>query len=263
MEYVINTSTNKEIFFHASKNGIEGTPNPHHNDSKKKRDFGDGFYLGSKERQTIALVNSSPDAKLYKYKIPNDLLNSENTLFLTKQDWMYFVLYNRGYLEPIKHTEFYQYYAHIADNKDYIVGPIADDVFSTCMQDFVKGIITDYMFMQLIDCYSYGTQIVAKTQDACDNLVPYSFKNLTATDRMNALETRKLNRHQQEIDYEERRAKLLLERKGKYISELFSDIEKGIIPTPISDFKQEMLKNIKFPETIKEHNENEKEIIQF
>lgn len=172
-------------------------------------------------------------------------------------------LYNRGYLESIKHTKFYQYYAHIADNKEYIVGPIADDVFSTCMQDFVKGIITDYMFMQLIDCYSYGTQIVAKTQDACDNLVPYSFKNLTATDRINALETRKLNRHQQEIDYEKRRANLLLERKGKYISELFSDIEKGIIPTPMNDFKQQMLKNIKFPETIKEHDEHDKDNEQF
>ena len=47
---------------------------------KKKRDFGDGFYLGYKKKQTIALVNSCPKAKLYEIKIPIISLNTDNTL---------------------------------------------------------------------------------------------------------------------------------------------------------------------------------------
>ncbi len=80
---------------------------------------------------------------------------------------MYYVLYNRGYLKPIKGTALYEHYAHLDEGKPFIVGAIADDVYACCIKDFTKGIITDYAFMQLIDCYSYGLQIVAKTEEAC------------------------------------------------------------------------------------------------
>jgi len=217
---------NNNCFYHSSKKGIEGKIRPDFNDKDKKRDFGDGFYLGDKKLQTISLVNSYPNAKLYEIEIPKDIMNKDNTLFLTKNDWVYYVLYNRGYLQPVKDTYFYNYYANISNDKDFVIGSIADDVFSTCMKDFANGVITDYMFMQLIDCYSYGNQIAAKTNKACESLIIKSEKALTTEDRMNSLSTRKMTRATQETDYIQRRAKLLIERKGQFIGEIFDDILK-------------------------------------
>lgn len=267
MNFVKNNFTGNDIFYHSSKNGLNGKISPNKNDKHKKRDFGDGFYLGSKKKQTIALVNSCPNAKLYEIQIPLDLLNENNTLILSKNDWMFFVLYNRGYLEKIKDTEFYNYYKHLADNKQFIIGNIADDVFTTCMKDFVKGSITDYVFMKLIDCYSYGIQIVAKTEEACRQLNNHIIKekNLSSEDRLDALNSRKLNREQQEKDYEIRKAKLLREsfkeHKGKFIDDIFEDIKIGkILPSTIDSVN---VTNIKFDSNIIDEEEKDYDEYEF
>lgn len=269
MKYVKNNYTNGDTFFHSSQKGLDGEISPDHNNPKKKRDFGDGFYLGNKPNQTIALVNSCPDAKLYEIRIPKGILNKENTIKLTKMDWMYFVLYNRGYLNPIKGTPFYEHYAHLADGKQFIVGAIADDVYATCMKDFaVKGIITDYAFMQLIDCYSYGIQIVAKTEEACRQLEIYSEKILTAEDRMDSLQTRKFSRAEQEVDYERRRAALMIERKGQFIGEIFENIRQGkveipAIKNPSDSIEKEKKVNIKFESPIHDERGDDDEYEYF
>lgn len=259
MRIVKGCTSTSYTFYHSSKEGLSGSISPYCNDENKKRDFGDGFYLGDKKKQTIALVNSCPEAKLYEIKIPIISLNTDNTLLLSKEDWMYFVLYNRGKLDPIKGTDFYKYYEHLADKKQFIIGSIADDVFSTCMKDFANGIITDYTFMQLIDCYSYGTQIVAKTEEVCktlnENIV--SVKDLTAEERMESLTSRKLNRSEQEKDYVKRRAELISLRKGKYISELFNDILMGKITEPTMDYTD--YRNIEFDSPIHDERNDDNE----
>ena len=253
MEYVKNSITGEDIFYHSSKKGIIGKISPDANDPTKFRDFGDGFYLGNKKNQTIALVNSSPNPKLYSIKIPKGVLNKENTLKLSKKDWMYFVLYNRKCLEELTGTDFYEYYAHLADNKQYIMGPIADDTFSFCVKDFMNGNITDYVFMQLIDRYSYGSQIVAKTQQACDNLISVDCKELSPSDRMNALKTRKLTRTQQEQDYMEQKNRLMKERKGLFISEIFEEVRQ--YTTMLPDENLSKSDNIEFESPIHEESE--------
>lgn len=252
-KYVKNLCTGNYCFFHASRKGIEGKIDPNHNDSLKTRDFGDGFYIGNKKNQTIALVNSCPEPHLYEIKIPLSALNNDNIVKLDKDAWMYYVLYNRKLMEPLKDTEFYKYYADLDKTADFIVGPIADDVFSSCIKDFKLGIITDYMFKQLIDCYSYGNQITVKTQKACDQLVIYNEKILTAEDKKNALETKSMTRKDQEHDYVRRRAELMKERKGLYIGEIFEEIREGKIGVPKSIEKQ---KNIEFETPIHDNKED-------
>lgn len=259
MRIVKGISSSSYTFYHSSKEGISGIISPYVNDENKKRDFGDGFYLGNKVKQTIALVNSFPNAKLYEILVPITSLNTDDTLLLSKEDWMYFVLYNRGKLEPIRGTDFYRYYEHLADNKQFIVGSIADDVFPTCMKDFSNGIITDYAFMQLIDCYSYGTQIVAKTVEACrilnENIV--NIKDLSAEDRMESLNSRRLNRSSQEKDYIQRRAELVALRKGQYIGELFDNIKSGKITEPTLEYSY--YDNIEFDSPIHEERSDDDE----
>lgn len=232
MEYVKNSFTGGEVFFHSSKKGIIGNIDPsfsyedEKNKNNKKYDFGKAFYLGDKPKQTIALVNSCKTPKLYGFKIPSNALNEDNTLFLSKKEWMFYVLYNRGHLKEIVGTSFYEQIKELDKNKNFVVGPIADDVFSSCMKDFLNGVITDFMFLKLIDRYSYGTQIAVKSETAAVSLNKVLIHDITNFERADALNSRKLNRHEQEIDYLTARAELIATRKGKYLHEIFKEIRE-------------------------------------
>lgn len=129
------------------------------------------------------------------------------------------------------------------------------------MKDFARGIITDYAFMQLIDCYSYGLQIVAKTEEACRQLEIYSEKELTAKERKDSLDARKYSRGEQEKDYLERRAKLMVERKGQFISELFEEIRQGKLVVPI--IQDAKASNIEFKSPVHDERSDDDEYEYF
>ena len=85
-------------------------------------------------------------------------------------DWAYFVLYNRGRLESVRGTEFYSNYRHLGDEKDLIIGPIADDAMNESMNRFIQGQITDKAFLESISALDFGVQYVAKTRESCSHI---------------------------------------------------------------------------------------------
>ncbi len=256
MKYLKNPETNDYIFYHGSKKGITGKITPNKNESKS--DFGDGFYIGIKENQTLSRVANEKAPYAYEFKIPENCITEENTLKLSKQDWIYFVLYNRGKLEDLKGTGFYQKYATLADGKDFIIGPIADDVFDKCMKDFCENNITDYTFAELINMFDYGTQIVAKSQKACDVLEEESSRLLSKDERKAIINNKKTTKRKRFAIYEAKKAELNAMRKGKYLSEIKTEIKtsetqsKKNIQTQRSKRVEDEFSNVIFPDKISE-----------
>lgn len=214
--------------------------------------------MGTNYKQCLGIVNNEAKPYMYEITIPKDLITNENTLVLGKEDWTYFVLYNRGYLEDIKGTDFYNYYAHLADNKQYIIGAIADDSFNKCLTDFSKNNITDYAFMQLIDCFNLGVQVVAKSQEACDKLQILSENAITKEERVELLEARHFNHFEQDNYYDIKKDEYNSMRKGKYLSEIFKEARENSIIYNKDNINTDKFKNIKFPDTI--HDEGDDEI---
>lgn len=266
MGLYINKDTGSTVLYHGSKRGIVEKITPDQNENTT--DFGNGFYLGTKELQTMARVSNEKTPYAYQFQISDEYINDENCIDLSDEDWVYFVLYNRGKLEDIKGTHFYEKYATLADGKDFIIGPIADDVYDKCIRDFCENNITDYTFKQLIDCFDYGIQIVAKTQRACDVLEKVSEKLLTPEDKKEILGSRKLVKKERVTYYDEKKAELNTERKGKFFSEIKNDIrlkeseslnktaeEKALECQTITAECNEQnanFKNIRFPDKIHE-----------
>lgn len=158
------------ILHHSSKSGINGQIAPL---SRDKCDFGKGFYLGTMEEQTQALVISDKyqDPIYYRIKFKLSEIPDDKILTLKDMEWAYFVLYNRRELEELKGTSFYEYYSHLADNKDLIIGPIADDNMRSALLDFEDGYITDVALKNCLKSVNYGTQYVAKTEFACSKCI--------------------------------------------------------------------------------------------
>lgn len=271
MNYYKNIDTFNIILYHGSKKGIQGKISP--DKSESKTDFGNGFYLGTKELQTLARVINEPSPYAYEFKIADSYINDSNTITLSTDDWVYFVLYNRGKLEDMRGTAFYEKYAHLSDGKDFIIGPIADDVYGRCVDDFCEGRITDWTFKQMIDCFDYGTQIVAKSQKACDCLECISERAMTKDERKNIYEQRKMSKKERFKYYIEKVAELNKERKGEYISEIKARIwlkEREILLDKVNarniesiEFIKEInrdidkFENIRFPEKIHERKDVE------
>lgn len=97
-------------------------------------------------------------------------ISDDKVLQLDGMDWAYFVLYNRGRLEKIKGTSFYEKYEGMGKNKDFVVGPIADDNMSRVINKFVNDEITDKALLKSISSIDYGIQYVAKTEYACSKI---------------------------------------------------------------------------------------------
>ena len=271
MGYYKNIDTGNCVLFHGSKDGIKGKISPCKNEGPT--DFGNGFYLGTKELQTLSRVTNEKNPWEYHFQISDKYINEDNCLVLNADDWVFFVLYNRGKLEPLKGTQFYKYYAQLADGKDFVIGPIADDVYDMCITDFYQNNITDYTFKQLIDCFDYGTQIVAKSDRACDVLDKVFEKELTKEERKAIIQQRKMTKAERVNYYNIKKAELNAERKGKYYSEIIEDIiiceSKGLRNKTIDTVQEadnmikctkennEEFRNIQFPETIHERKDVE------
>ncbi len=161
---------NDIILHHSSKSGIVGDIAPI---SRPHCDFGKGFYMGTDEKQTQALTMPDKYTNPIYYRILFKLseIDPQNILVLSDMDWVYFVLYNRGQLESLKNTGFYERYKNIANDKDVIIGPIADDNMRGALLDFQDGYITDVALKKCLETVDYGLQYVIKTEEACEKAV--------------------------------------------------------------------------------------------
>ena len=206
------------ILYHGSRGGIVENIKPV---SRKRCDFGTGFYMGSNQSQAKSLVSNDPSPYYYKLSLDMKSLDQDRVLRLTDMDWAYFVLFNRGKLETIKGSNLYMQCARMAENKDLIIGPIADDAMNESMNRFLHNQITDKAFLESIRALDYGVQYVAKTEKACSLITVIEEKKLMGKELSDALAVSSQSRKKGWLLAEE--VQMRYRREGLFFDEILSD----------------------------------------
>ncbi len=207
--------------YHGSRGGIVGGIKP---ESRTRCDFGRGFYMGTNPEQSKALVANDQSPYFYNLYVDFEAIKKENILFLNDMDWAYFVLYNRGKLNAVKNTEFYDKLLHLGDNMDVITGPIADDAMNETMNRFIRSQITDKAFLESIRALDYGVQYVAKTEFACSRIKIISERELCGKELSDAERLSAFRRKEGRVAADEIQKKY--RREGRYFDEILTEIEK-------------------------------------
>lgn len=159
----ITLEQGRVLLYHGSKSGIEGDILPR---SRKQCDFGAGFYMGTEPRQVLTLICDYESARFYIVSISVedlDILDVPANL-----EWAMIVAYHRGRMEKIKGTPFYGKYQEMTQNKDLVIGSIANDRMFFVIDNFFVGNITDAALINSLSALELGKQYVAITQKGCD-----------------------------------------------------------------------------------------------
>ena len=154
---------NRVLLYHASKSGIEGTIEPK---SRKQCDFGKGFYMGTDPGQTLTLICDYEKSKFYIVSV-----STENLALIEVPadiDWAMLVAYHRGKMEKIDGTPFYNKYRDMTQDKDLIIGNIANDRMFFVIDNFFVGYVTDMALVNSLSALQLGKQYVVISQKGCD-----------------------------------------------------------------------------------------------
>jgi len=210
------------LLYHGSRGGLQGAIEPK---SRPRCDFGVGFYMGTNELQAKTLVASDANPYFYKLNVKLSKVPKSKILTLKDLDWAYFVLYNRGKLESVKGTAFYKKYQKMGNDKDFIVGPIADDNMSRVIKQFVNDEITDKALLKSLSVINYGVQYVAKTPLACSLIERVSELQMTDDETIPLI----LKSAEYRLEGLNSAEQMLWKyrRKGKFFTEIIKSIERS------------------------------------
>ena len=151
------------LLYHGSKSGINGSIQPI---SRKQCDFGSGFYMGTEPVQALTLICDFEKSKFYIVSV--DMSELAQLDVPPDIDWAMLVAFHRGKMEKIKDTSFYNKYRSMAQNKDLVIGSIANDRMFFVIDNFFVGTITDAALVNSLSALQLGRQYVAVSQKACD-----------------------------------------------------------------------------------------------
>ncbi len=159
----IKLDSNRVLLYHGSKSGIEGTIEPK---SRKQCDFGKGFYMGTDPGQALTLICDYEKSKFYIVSVNTD--NLAQIEVPANIDWAMLVAYHRGKMEKINGTPFYNKYRDITQDKDLIIGNIANDRMFFVIDNFFVGNVTDMALINSLSALQLGKQYVVISQKGCD-----------------------------------------------------------------------------------------------
>lgn len=159
----ISLSEGRILLYHGSKSGIVGKIEPK---SRSQCDFGKGFYMGTDPSQALTLICDYDKSKFYIVSVDTtDLITIEVPADI---EWAMLVAYHRGRMETIKGTPLYEKYRKMSENKDLVIGSIANDRMFYVIDNFFIGNITDAALVGSLSALQLGKQYVAVTQKGCD-----------------------------------------------------------------------------------------------
>lgn len=159
----VSLSEDRMLLFHGSKSGIVGQIAPI---SRERCDFGAGFYMGTEPMQPLTLICDYEKAKFYIVSVNLSGLRSLD--IPADIEWAMIVAYNRGKMDRIKGTPLYEKYRMLCENKDIVIGSIANDRMFFVLDNFFQGNITDLALVKSLSALQLGRQYVAVTQTGCD-----------------------------------------------------------------------------------------------
>lgn len=155
--------SNRVLLYHGSKSGIEGTIEPK---SRKQCDFGKGFYMGTDPCQALTLICDYEKSKFYIVSVSTE--NLAHIEVPANIDWAMLVAYHRGKMEKINGTPFYNKYRDMTQDKDMIIGNIANDRMFFVIDNFFVGNVTDMALVNSLSALQLGKQYVVISQKGCD-----------------------------------------------------------------------------------------------
>ena len=156
-------SEGRVLLYHGSKSGIIGKIEPK---SRSQCDFGKGFYTGTDPSQALTLICDYDKSKFYIVSV--DTTDLKTIEVPADIEWAMLVAYHRGRMETIKGTPLYEKYRKMSEDKDIIIGSIANDRMFYVIDNFFIGNITDAALVGSMSALQLGKQYVAVTQKGCD-----------------------------------------------------------------------------------------------
>ena len=182
-------SKGRVLLYHGSKSGIEGKIEPK---SRSQCDFGKGFYMGTDPSQALTLICDYDKSKYYIVSVDTADLNTIEVP--ADIEWAMLVAYHRGRMEKIKGTSLYEKYRKMSENKDIVIGSIANDRMFYVIDNFFIGNITDAALVGSLSALQLGKQYVAVTQKGCDAVRVEAEIELSYLERLFIQEVAEANR---------------------------------------------------------------------
>ena len=182
-------SEGRKLLYHGSKSGIVGKIEPK---SRAQCDFGKGFYMGTDPSQALTLICDYDKSKFYIVSVDTTTLNTIEVP--ADIEWAMLVAYHRGRMEMIKGTPLYEKYRLISENKDLVIGSIANDRMFYVIDNFFIGNITDAALVVSLSALQLGKQYVAVSQKGCDAVRIEAEVELSHLERMFIQEVAEANR---------------------------------------------------------------------
>lgn len=185
----ISLSEGRVLLYHGSKSGIEGKIEPK---SRAQCDFGKGFYMVTEPIHALELICDNDKSKFFIVSVDTSELN---TLEVTANvEWAMLVAYHRGRMETIKGTPLYEKYHKMSENKDLVIGSIANDRMFYVIDNFFIGNITDAALVGSLSALQLGKQYVAVSQKGCDAVRIEAEVELSHLERLFIQEVAEANR---------------------------------------------------------------------
>ena len=185
----ISLSEGRVLLYHGSKSGIEGKIEPK---IRAQCDFGKGFYMVTEPIHALELICDNDKSKFYIVSV--DTTDLKTIEVPADIEWAMLVAYHRGRMETIKGTPLYEKYHKKSENKDLVIGSIANDRMFYVIDNFFIGNITDAALVGSLSALQLGKQYVAVTQKGCDAVRVEAEVELSHLERMFIQEVAEANR---------------------------------------------------------------------
>ena len=185
----VSLSEGRILLYHGSKSGIVGKIEPK---SRAQCDFGKGFYMCTDPSQALTLICDYDKSKFYIVSVDTTTLNTIEVP--ADIEWAMLVAYHRGRMEMIKGTPLYEKYHKMSENKDLVIGSIANDRMFYVIDNFFIGNITDAALVGSLSALQLGKQYVAVSQKGCDAVRIEAEVELSHLERMFIQEVAEKNR---------------------------------------------------------------------
>ena len=208
------TDKSELLLFHGAKTRIDGALRTDR--SKRRNDFGEGFYCGESLEQSAMFVATYPMSSLYMLKFNRTGLRGKALSVNT--DWMLMIAYFRGRLGEYENSGIIKALVEELQGIDYIVAPIADNRMFEIIDDFIDGEITDVQCRHCLSATNLGNQYVFLTDKALKQVEILECCYLANAEKEAYLLSR-------QAGYEMNRDKVKIARKqyrdkGSYIEEI-------------------------------------------
>lgn len=206
--------SSKVLLFHGAKTKIEGMLRT--DCSKRRNDFGAGFYCGESLEQSAMFVATYPASSLYMLTFDSTGLKGKE--FGVSREWMLLIAYFRERLGGYADSGVIRTLIKQVEGVDYIVAPIADNRMFEIIDRFIDGEITDEQCKHCLSATNLGKQYVFVTDEALRQVELLERCYLTGAEKEFYLFSR-------QASYEMNRDKVKVARRqyrdvGKYIEEM-------------------------------------------